>query len=87
MAFLGNQLSSLVSTPVQLAIGIAIMWLFIGISFLSGLLTTVIMIWITFIVSKYTIKFNAEVLKAKDNRMKATQEMLENIRFIKINAF
>jgi hypothetical protein len=44
------------------------------------------MIWITFIVSKYTIKYNSEVLKAKDNRMKATQEMLENIRFIKINA-
>jgi|688.fasta_scaffold2112395_1 ABC-type bacteriocin/lantibiotic exporter with double-glycine peptidase domain len=86
MTYFGNQLSSLLSTPIQLVIGIVIMWFFIGISFLAGLITTVIMIWITFIVSKYTIKYNSEVLKAKDNRMKATQEMLENIRFIKINA-
>ena len=62
------------------------MWFFIGISFLAGLITTVIMIWIIFVVSKYTIEYSSEILQAKDNRMKATQEMLENIRFIKINA-
>jgi ABC-type transport system involved in Fe-S cluster assembly fused permease/ATPase subunit len=73
MTYLGNQLSALLTTPLQLIIGITIMWLFIGISFLAGLLTTMIMIWITFIVSKYTIKFNNEVLKAKDKRMKVTQ--------------
>lgn len=49
------------------------MWVYIGIAFLAGLLTTIVMIWITFFVSKYTIKYNSQVLKAKDNRMKATQ--------------
>lgn len=73
MTYFGNQLSSLLSTPLQLAIGIVIMWVYIGIAFLAGLLTTIVMIWITFFVSKYTIKYNSQVLKAKDNRMKATQ--------------
>jgi ABC-type transport system involved in Fe-S cluster assembly fused permease/ATPase subunit len=73
MTYLGNQLSSLLATPLQLIIGIIIMWMFIGISFLSGLVATVFMIWITLMVSKCTIKFNGEVLKAKDGRMKVTQ--------------
>ena len=62
------------------------MWIYIGVSFLSGLAATVLMIWITFMVSKLTVKFNIEVLRAKDSRMKIIQEVLENVRFIKINA-
>lgn len=37
-------------------------------------------------VSKLTVRFNIEVLRAKDGRMKIIQEVLENVRFIKINA-
>lgn len=83
---MGTQLSALISTPIQLIIGIVIMWIYIGVSFLSGLASTVLMIWITFMVSKLTVKYNVEVLRAKDSRMKVIQEVLENIRFIKINA-
>jgi ABC-type transport system involved in Fe-S cluster assembly fused permease/ATPase subunit len=73
MTYFGNQLSSLLSTPLQLTIGIVIMWVYIGFAFLAGLLTTIIMIWITFFVSKYTVQYNSQLLNAKDNRMKATQ--------------
>ncbi len=40
----------------------------------------------TFFLSKKAVALNEQVLKAKDARMKVTQEMLDVIRFIKINA-
>jgi len=70
MTYLGNQMSALLSTPLQIIIGSILMSLFIGISFLSGILMMIIMIVITYFVSKKTIKYNSEVLKAKDKRMK-----------------
>jgi len=61
------------------------MYIFIGISFLSGVVMMVIMIGLTYFVSKVTVNYNKDVLKAKDKRMKATQQMLNSIRFIKIH--
>lgn len=86
MTYMGYQLSSLLFAPLQIIIGIIMMYNFIGISFLAGMGAMIFTISITYIVAKKSIKYNEEMLLVKDQRMKATQEMLDIIRFIKINA-
>jgi hypothetical protein len=44
------------------------------------------MIGLTFLVAKRISKVNETTLTAKDSRMKITQEILDIIRFIKVNA-
>ncbi len=63
------------------------MYKFIGISFLSGIGVMIGTIIFTFVFSKMSINVNEKVLKAKDERMKVTEEIFSIIRFIKINAF
>jgi len=48
--------------------------------------TMFVMIAITFFIAKSISKVNENTLKAKDIRMKITEEILDIIRFIKINA-
>lgn len=40
----------------------------------------------SYFLSKINAKLNDDVLKAKDERMKTTQEILDIIRYIKISA-
>lgn len=87
MTYMGFQLSALIFTPLQVIIGIWLMYNFIGISFLSGIAVMILTITLTFVFSKISIKANENVLKAKDKRMKVTEEIFNIIRFIKINAF
>ncbi len=63
------------------------MYNFIGISFLSGVGVMLVTIFMTFVCAKISIKANENVLKAKDQRMKVTEEIFNIIRFIKVNAF
>jgi len=63
---MGFQLTALVFTPLQVLVGLWLMYNFIGISFLSGVAVMVITIILTFIFSKISINANENVLKAKD---------------------
>jgi len=83
---MGYQLAAVLFTPLQIAAGIFFMYHFIGISFLSGIGMMIITIVFTFFLSKKSIAYNEEVLKVKDERMKSTQEMIDIIKFIKVNA-
>lgn len=87
MTYMGFQLTALIFTPLQVIIGLWLMYSFIGISFLSGVAVMIMTITLTFVFSKISIKANESVLKAKDERMKVTEEIFSIIRFIKINAF
>jgi hypothetical protein len=70
---MGNQLASLLIAPLQIIAGLFIMYNFIGVSFVSGVGVMVLMIVCTFFSSKRTVKYNEQVLKAKDERMNVTQ--------------
>lgn len=87
MTYMGFQLTSLLFSPIMVFVGLWLMYNFIGISFLSGIAVMIATISLTFLFSKIIGKANQEVLKAKDERMKVTQEIFNIIRFIKINAF
>lgn len=63
---MGFQLTALVFTPLQVLVGLWLMYNFIGISFLSGVAVMVVTIIFTFIFSKISINANENVLKAKD---------------------
>lgn len=87
MTNMGVQLTSVLYTPLQIIIGIWLMYSYIGVSFAFGMGTMILMIAITFFLAKRIAKVNEVTLKRKDERMKNTEEMLDIIRFIKINAF
>ena len=73
MTYMGFQLSAVIVIPFQIIIGIIMMYNFIGVSFVSGIGTMVIMIFCTFLTAKKSIKYNEDVLVVKDERMKVTQ--------------
>ena len=87
MTYFGFQLTALIFTPIQVLVGLWLMYNFIGVSFLSGVGVMLITIALTFVCAKISIKANEDVLKAKDERMKVTEEIFNIIRFIKVNAF
>lgn len=58
MTYMGFQLAALIFTPLQVLIGLWLMYSFIGISFLSGIGVMLFTITFTFIFSKISIKAN-----------------------------
>ena len=63
------------------------MYSFIGISFLAGIGIILLMGLFILVNSKLNAKANEKLLAAKDKRMKATTEIFNLIRFIKVNAW
>ncbi len=72
MTNMGYQLTALLFTPIQIIVGVWLMYLFIGISFVSGIIIMIITIIITFFITKTITRINDKTLKAKDARMKIT---------------
>lgn len=63
---MGWQLVAIIMCPLQIIIGIIMMYNFVGISFLSGIGAIILSIGLTFLVSKKSIVYNDDVLKVKD---------------------
>ena len=63
---MGWQLVAILMCPLQIIIGIIMMYNFVGISFLSGIGAIILSIGLTFLVSKKYIVYNDDVLKVKD---------------------
>lgn len=70
---MGTQLTSALYTPIQIIIGVGLMYQYIGISFASGMSAMILMIGMTFVIAKKISKVNENTLNAKDKRMKITQ--------------
>ncbi len=86
MTYMGFQLVALICTPIQIVIGLVLLYMYIGVSFLAGMGVMVILMLFTLTFSKVVAKNNDKLLKAKDTRMKITEEILQIIKYIKINA-
>ena len=85
-AGIGYNMTMLLFTPLQLVVGILLMYSFIGISFLSGIGVIGVTMICTFFIRKLASRFNDKLLKAKDKRLKITEEIFNIIKFIKVNA-
>jgi hypothetical protein len=58
MTYMGFQLSALLFAPLQVAVGIFLMYNFIGISFLSGIGVMAVTMCITYFLIKASVKIN-----------------------------
>jgi len=83
---MGFQLISLLIVPFQIITGFILLYNYIGVSFLVLLGVMIILMLLTLVFTKIAATGNDKLLKAKDARMKATEEMLQIIKYIKVNA-
>lgn len=72
MTFMGFQLVALLFTPFQIIIGLYLLYVYIGPSFMIGTGVMIILMLFTLIFSKIASKYNDRLLTAKDSRMKLT---------------
>jgi hypothetical protein len=63
------------------------MAIIIGYSFLAGFGVLIVISVINMLISKKTGLYTKEYALATDNRMKITNEVFNNIKFIKVNAW
>lgn len=73
MKGIGIQLTSMLFLPIEVGVAIWLMYLYIGVSFMSGLFIMLLSMLITYFLMKIQTKLNAKLLKAKDGRMKVTE--------------
>ena len=84
--FLFYNIFAVIFLPIQILIGLAIMFYYVGIAFLAGLAVIVLMGVINFLTGKVYIKYQDRLMEAKDIRSKASSELLNGIKHIKMNA-
>ena len=77
---------SIVILPLQIIVGLAIMYHYVDIAFLAAVAVVVIMGLLNLLVGKLYLGFQSRLMKAKDERTKASNEMLNRINHIKLNA-
>lgn len=58
MTNMGSQLTSVLYTPLQIILGIWLMYSYIGVSFAAGMMVMVLMIIFTFLIAKQISKVN-----------------------------
>lgn len=86
MIYIGDQIAAFIYGPLQIIIGLILLYFVLGWSFLTTIGVMMVILAISYFISKITVRLNEESLKAKDARMKVTEEMLDIIRYIKISA-
>lgn len=87
LTYLGFYSTAVLFIPFQLGVGIFLLYSFIGVSFLAGFGIIIVIGLVVFFVNKLNTKANDALLKAKDKRMKITNEIFNQIRFVKANAW
>ncbi|ESW10908.1 hypothetical protein PHAVU_009G248400 [Phaseolus vulgaris] len=73
--------------PLQVAAALALIYNSIGLSALAALLGTSLVFIFTLIRTKKSNSFQFRIMKSRDLRMKATNELLNNMRVIKFQAW
>jgi ABC-type bacteriocin/lantibiotic exporter with double-glycine peptidase domain len=86
MTYMGFQVVSVLYAPIQIIIGLTLLYNYIGPSFLVGLGVMIVLMLFTLVFTKISTKGNDQLLKAKDARMKMAEEILQIIKYIKVNA-
>ncbi|KAM3143255.1 hypothetical protein pb186bvf_004587 [Paramecium bursaria] len=79
-------ISSVALIPLQLGVSFYLMYRLIGISFVAGLIIIFLAIFVNVLLGRMLITNQNKLMKDKDQRTKAANELFSNIKFIKINA-
>jgi len=72
--------------PAQIVVAMLLLWNVMGASMLAGLLGMVGILGINYVIADYTKTVTKDLMEQKDARMKATTEMLNGMRQIKMAA-
>ncbi|KAM7275095.1 hypothetical protein ACFE04_016961 [Oxalis oulophora] len=73
--------------PIQISLAIYVLHTNIGLASLAALAATLTVMACNIPITKFQKKYQSMIMKAKDDRMKATSEILRNIKTIKLQAW
>ncbi|XP_074263121.1 putative ABC transporter C family member 15 [Silene latifolia] len=73
--------------PVQISLAIFVLHTSLGLGSLAGLAATLIVMGFNVPLTRMQKKYQSKIMDAKDARMKATSEVLRNIKTIKLQAW
>ncbi|KAL2341766.1 hypothetical protein Fmac_009706 [Flemingia macrophylla] len=73
--------------PLQVAAALGLIYNYVGLSALAALLGTTLMFIFTLVRTKRSNSFQFRIMMSRDLRMKATNELLNNMRVIKFQAW
>jgi hypothetical protein len=77
-------LCTLWSAPMQIIIAVVMLWSYLGVATLAGLLTMLLVIPINGVIAKRQRTLQMEKLKLQDSRIKLSNEILNGIKVNKI---
>ena len=73
--------------PIQFGFSIVLLYFYFGISLFGSLGMGFFISFIVFIISKIKAEIQIKMLREKDKRMRATTEVVDNIKAIKLNSW
>lgn len=73
MTYIGFQITAIIFCPIIMIVSLFLLYFYLGVSFLVGTGIMILVMLLTFILSRILAKVNEELLKAKDARMKVTE--------------
>ena len=82
---IGYHISTFFYGPIQIVAGLVLIYTYVGLSFVAAVAVMVLLAAFSWFNGKAQRAINEKKLKAKDERLKVTKEMLDIIRFIKIS--
>lgn len=80
-------LLNLLLVPVKVMLALLILYPKIGLASLIALVTTLILMLANFPLAKLQQNYSKKIMHSKDSRMKATSEILKNMRILKLQAW
>lgn len=73
MMYIGSKLAYFIFGLIEIFAGFALLYWFVGFSFVAGLIVLVVISVVTFIISSCNVHLGEEVLEKKDQRLSATE--------------
>ncbi|KAK6138942.1 hypothetical protein DH2020_027323 [Rehmannia glutinosa] len=81
------QLHTLWMMPFQVGVALLLLYVYIGVSVVVSLVAVILVMFVTLTITRKNNSFQFNVMKNRDVRMKATTELLNNMRVIKFQAW
>ena len=87
MQWLSQQAPQVMRLPILIILSYSILFYFLGWTFISGLVITVITFYVNIGLSRYAARLQRVFMKNSDARIRCTTESLNNIKTLKLFAW